>query len=157
VDSKGLNHQSIAASVDASTLLAQIVQTKRLQVLLRCRDVLVAEERLQRLDVDARLEHLCGEGAAPLVQVELLAKRPVAAFPLLGLAPLAIQPRSVGDLFPEFEQVCVGHVAAIILTFRVRRGREEQRRALVLLRSRTQGFQKRRGDRHGPFFVALRC
>lgn len=121
--------------------MAQIIQAKRLQVLLRGRDVLVPEERLKGLDVDARLEHLRGEGVSPFMQVELLAEWPVAAFTLLRLATLAVQFCPVGNLFPEFEQVCVGLVAAVVFPFRMRRSWEDQRRILVLLPSRTQGFQ----------------
>ena len=63
--------------------MPQVIQAKRLQVLLRGGDVLMPEERLQRLDVDAGLQHLRGEGVPPLVQVEPLAVRSVAAFSLL--------------------------------------------------------------------------
>ena len=120
--------------------MPQVIQAKRLQVLLRGGDVLMPEERLQRLDVDAGLQHLRGEGVPPLVQVELLAVRSVAAFSLLRFTALAIQFGSVGNLFAEFQQMCIGLVTAIVLPFGVWRCREDQRRVLVLLPTRAQGF-----------------
>jgi len=107
-------------------LVPQIVESERLQVFLRGGDVLVAEERLQRLDVDAGLEYLRGEGVSPLVQVELLAKRPVAAISLFRLTAVAIQFRPVGNLFAQLEQVRIGLVAAIVFPFRMWRSREDQ-------------------------------
>src|SRR5581483_6322537 len=92
---------------------------------------------------------------APLVQVELPAMRPVAAFSLLSFAAPAIQSRPIGNLFPEFEKVRVWFVAAVIGALRMRLCGEDKDRFLPLLPATLERFQQRMWNRHAAFFVAL--
>jgi len=135
--------------------LPQIVETKRLEVFFGRGDVFVAEKRLERLDVDAGLEHLRGECVPPLVQIELLAIRSVAAFALSCLAAFAIQFCAVGNLFAEFEQVRVGLVPAVVGPLRMLWCWEDQYGIRLFLPVLFEGLNQRVGNGHATLFVAL--
>lgn len=70
-EADGLNVRGQSRGFD---LVAELIETQRLQILLGGRDVFVTEHDLQASDID-RLEDIRGEGVAELVQVPVCAAR----------------------------------------------------------------------------------
>lgn len=129
---------------------------ERPQVFLGSGQALVAQQDLQRFDVEPRLQHLCREGVAPLVQGPFLAMGSLCTPPTAGRAMTAVQASFPGDLFAEFQMMFVRLIAAVPRTRRIRRGREDELQIAMGLLAGDEATDQRRRDRYGTLFVILR-